>query len=337
VNAKFQYSLENFRGVAIIFVMLSHLGSFEGATGVGKFFYFVVANATAWFVFLSGYLFYHIERNRFVYAGYLSKKARYVVLPYLILSIFPLVAGFLFGRPALLGLSGPGYVGWSLVVGGSVVGPLWFVPMITIFFLCSPVFNRLARTRMIYPLALAGIAFSVFSWRPIVNANPLLAFLNFLGFYLLGLAFAAGRGYLDALRESVKSALILACLGLFVAAFALYVALTDSPAGFFDGLGIFNPLQFGKLALLVALFFLFERYLNKQNEMLAMTAKISFGLFFMHGFYLMAFARIQPFLPGGNGLLTFFEEVAIVILASFVTVLSIQRILGKHSRYVIGC
>ncbi|MGX4640635.1 acyltransferase family protein [Massilia sp. SYSU DXS3249] len=337
MSSKFRYSLENFRGLAIIFVMISHLGTLEALGWDGKFAYFLVGNATAWFVFLSGYLFYYIERKQFSYPAYLEKKARFVVLPYLVLSVPAIAAGFYLARPDLLDLSPAGYVGWSLAVGGSVIGPLWFIPMITVFFLFSPLFNRVAKTWMIYPLAVVGILFSIFSSRPIGSINPFLAFLHFLGFYLCGLAFAAGQHHLDALRYSVKSALIYAGVGLFAASCMLYEGQKAAPLGFFDGLGWFNALQFGKLALLVAIFFLFERYLDRQNKALAYTAKISFGLFFIHGFYLAVFQKVQQYLGITDGMATFFAEFTMVIGCTFATVVILKRILGKGSRYVIGC
>jgi hypothetical protein len=337
MNLGFKYSLENFRGLAIIFVMLSHFNSFHSMGQIGELAYFVVGDATAWFVFIAGYLFYYIERSRFNYWRYLLKKAKFVILPYLVLSIPAILVGFYISRATLLGLSPAGYVGWSLLVGGSVVTPLWFIPMICIFFLFSAAFNNVAQTKLIYPLAILGIGFSLFSYRPVSLSNAGLSFLHFSGFYLLGLAFAAGASRIDAVRAEVKSIIVFLSISLFVLAAFLNMGAKPAPFGFFDGLGHFNLHQFGKLTLLLAVFFFFDRYLNHPNKVLGYFAKISFGLFFVHGFYSGIFIIGARNLSDVHPVATFFAEFLLVIIISVATVFLVRRTLKKGSRYVIGC
>ena len=126
----FKYSVENFRGIAIFFVMLSHLSSFSSLGPAGKYLLFTFVDATTWFVFISGYLFSHIEKNiNFKYIDYIYKKFKFVIIPYLILSIPAILVGLYFQRHTLLELNVAEYILWSLSVGGSVVGPMWFIPM----------------------------------------------------------------------------------------------------------------------------------------------------------------------------------------------------------------
>jgi hypothetical protein len=329
--------LENLRGIAIIFVMLSHLSSFEALGRLGELAFFVVGDSTAWFVFISGYIFYYMERDRFSYPGYVLKKAKYVVVPYLFMSVLAILIGLYFSRPALHGLTPGSYVAWSLLTGGSVLVPMWFIPMILIFFMLAPVFNYLAKSRLIYLFAAIGVGLSVFSTRPIDNANPLLSFVHFLGFYLLGLAFAVGAPKIDALQSKSKIVIIVTALVVFVSTAFLFEKPRNEPYGFYDGLGVFNSLQFGKLASLVAVFFIFEMFLNEKNRVLGYVAKISFGLFFIHGFYIAMFIKISDYIAGASPPAKLLFEFFLVLVVSVMTVYVLKRVLQKGSRFAIGC
>lgn len=335
---RFRYSLENLRGLAIIFVMFSHFGSLIALGGIGKVFYFLVIDATSWFVFLSGYLFYHIEGERFRYSSYLMKKIKFVFLPYLILSIPAIFAGLYLGQEKLIGISKSAYISWSLVAGGYVVGPMWFIPMILIFFILSPVFNYAAKSRLIYFLASATILLSLFSVRTVGNFNPFLSFMHFLGFYLLGIVFALNVALTDKIKSSGTTWIVaMLCLSVFVLAMYRFQELPKTYLGFYEGLGLLNLKQLGKLSLLIALFVLFDKFFDRKNRFLGYFAEISFGLFFIHGFFLTFFTRIgYSFIPP-YPVLMFFSEFLTVIMFSLVTVYAIKQVSGKWSRYVIGC
>jgi len=334
----FQYSLENLRGLAILFVMFSHFRSFHALGDIGKYIYFFVSEATSWFVFLSGYFFFHIEKNRFQYRDYLGKKLKYVILPYLILSVPAILAGIYLGRDQLLGISRTAYACWSLVVGGAMVVPMWFVPMILIFFLFSPVFIRIANSRLVYIIAIAGIVLSLFTFRPLENLNPGLSFLHFLGFYLLGLAFARASEITDMVKSLRLSLPIILSGSLgFVLAIWLFDDVARYDMGFYDAFGMFNVKQFGKLSLLVALFFFFDKFLFRKNRFLGHVAEISFGLFFIHGFFMIIFLKLVTMLGPLPPVVSLFSEIIVVVGFSIIAIHFLKFILRKWSRYVIGC
>ena len=337
MKSKFRYSLENFRGVAIIFVMLSHISSFQSMGAASNYLFFFLGDATAWFVFISGYLFYYLEVNKFKYFDYMQKKLKYVILPYLILSIPAILVGLYFLRNILYDLTPLNYTFWSLLTGGMVVGPMWFIPMIVIFFLLTPVFNTLAKTKYIYIAAFVALIFSIFSSRPIHNANPVLSFLHFLGFYLLGIAAAKSVDFLDALSSSVKMKIIYASLFVFFLAGFIYAGRVNEVGGFYDGLGLVNYIILGKLGLLIAIFFLFEQFMEQRRGMLGYLAKISFGLFFIHGFMSLVFVKFFQGMSFYNPLVKLITEIGVVVFASIAVVFLLNLVLRKWSRYVIGC
>ena len=335
----FKYSIENFRGIAIIFVMLSHLSSFSSLGSAGRYLHFTFVDATTWFVFISGYLFSHIEKNiNFKYIDYIYKKLKFVIAPYLILSIPAILAGLYFQRHSLLELNAAEYTLWSLSVGGSVVGPMWFIPMIAVFFLLSFIFNSIKG----YSLILATIPLlllSIFSFRPYMDMNPFFDFIHFAGFYLFGMSMHTLGSYITKFSKSLSLFVIsVTCLGFLtlLVYFGENFTLNSQYTSFYKNLGAFNSMQLGKFILLIFVFFFLEKFYNKHSKTLSYFAKVSFGLFFIHGFYMLIFGRyLSPILPSSP--ITFLIEFIIIVPGSIVTVHLLKTILKSRSKYVIGC
>lgn len=333
----FKYSMENFRAISIIFVMLCHFQSIKNSGQIGDYSTFIFQDATSWFIFISGYLFSYIEsNNNFNYKLYLKKKFLNVITPYLILSIPAIAVGFIFSRPSLLNLSPTGYIIWSLTVGGNIIGPMWFVPMITIFFLLAPFFNKIfSRADVLLPVAAITLAVSIFTDRPLGSTNPLLSSIHFLGFYVLGALFCKWDEIICKMPPRVAILAITVLTIIFFVAF-IFWAPRAQDSTFLDWAGSLNLLQCGKTALLIAAFLFLEKFNNKPSPVLSYIAKISFGLFFVHGFYCAAFSKfIAPQMI--NIPVMFFTEFFTVIIMSFVTIFIIKKMLKEKSRYVIGC
>lgn len=305
--------------------------------GIGKYLNFTLTDATTWFVFISGYLFCYLEVNKFNYMEYLLKKAKYVILPYFFFAFIALSLKLYVSQNILFDLTPVNYVLWSLLVGWAIVFPLWFIPMIVIFFLMTPVFNSLSKTKLLYVVTFFALIFSAFSSRPINNSNAILAFLHFLGFYLFGVLAASNASALDNLSKSAKTIIITVSFFVFLISASLYFKQPKFPLDFFGGLGLPNYISIGKLALLIAIFFLFERFMNRENKILGYFAKISFGLFFVHGFVIYAFSKFMArnvfFSEAGK----VFLEVGVVFFVSIAVVLIMKKVLKKRSRYVVGC
>jgi len=317
--------------------MLSHILSIQFMGGASNYLFFFLVDATAWFVFISGYLFYYLEVNKFKYADYLYKKIKYVVLPYLILSVPAIVVGLYFSRHVLYDLTPLNYVIWSLLTGGMVVAPMWFIPMIVIFFLLTPFFNFLAKSKYIYVVTFAGLLFSILSSRPVHNANPVLSFLHFAGFYLLGIVAAKNIKFLDGMASSVKTKIIFVSIAVFLVAGFLYPGIESESGSFYEALGMVNYIIVGKLALLIAIFFAFEQYLDQRRESLGYLAKISFGLFFIHGFMTQVFGKFLQNIDYYSPFVKLIAEIVVVVFVSIVVVYVMKLLLGKWSRYVVGC
>ncbi|MBB5607356.1 MULTISPECIES: acyltransferase [unclassified Janthinobacterium] len=337
MKLKFRYSLENFRGVAIIFVMLGHMSSFMDMGTTGNYFHFFFVDATAWFIFISGYLFFYLEIDRFKYGNYLYKKIKYVIFPYLLLSIPAILLGLYYSRNIMHDLTPGMYALWSLFVGGIVVAPMWFIPMIAIFFLLTPVFNVISRTKLILFVTIVSLFFGIFSFRSIYNTNPFFSFLHFSGFYFLGMATAKYTSSLDAMSNSFKTIIILVSFSVFLLVGVFYPGMENEPMGFLGAYGELNYIILGKLALLIFIFFIFEKFFNVKNVFLGFLAKISFGLFFIHGFMMLFFSKFLYGFFYPNSFIKFLCEIVVVIFFSIAVVVLLKRVFGRWSRYVIGC
>lgn len=89
-----------FRAIAIFCIVAAHakhIFSWENNINQEKILNLTLGNSTVFFVFISGYLFQYLLSKFEVYKYYLS-KTKYVLLPYLIISI-PAIFYFTFISP----------------------------------------------------------------------------------------------------------------------------------------------------------------------------------------------------------------------------------------------
>jgi peptidoglycan/LPS O-acetylase OafA/YrhL len=330
----FNYAIDNFRGAAIVFVVLTHLqfGSrFDNARQVE----FAISNGTTFFVFIAGLLLFWTEKNRFSYRTFLSKKLQTVILPFLIFSTPGIFYALHQKKYQLLEVTELQYGIWAYLTGFNIFGQLWFVPMICCFYLLAPIFLRLGRTSSNFALATITVllmTFSLYSDRSLANTNPLLQTVHFAGVYMLGIAFAAR--YAAVLR--FKREIALGGIIVFLCSFMFIPA--DRPQFFVDNLFNLNISLINKLGLACALLFGFETFLNKKNALLGYLAKISFGLFFVHtAVRFMIFKFIDDDVLLAHPVWYSLLEIGSVFIVSIVLIESIRVTLKRSSKYVIGC
>ena len=335
----FNYSADNFRAISIIFVILSHLASLSFFDNYITFF---LRDATTWFLFISGYLFFQIEsKDNFSYLKYLQKKMKLVITPYLIISIPCILVGIYFYQPQNYDISTEKYIVWSLLVGGLVNFPMWFIPMIALFFLISPVFFKITKqsTLLITIIAMMGVAISIFSSRPAGNANLIYALINFFGFYLFGIFFFKIRNLIKSFSNIVAVTIIVAGVLLFAVVTFFYSNFNPNEneyIPFFEAIGLLNPVVLGKFFLLISISVFLERYYNIHNRYLRYISSISFGLFFLHGIFILIFWKYIG-IRSQNSIFAICIEFVFVFLLSIVVIEISKKILKSGTRYVIGC
>jgi len=202
--------IHHFRGLAIIFVAAGHL-LLNWPTDSRLYLLFRVfwENGTVLFIFIAGYLFQHLSR-KFEYRNYLSKKIQYVIIPYFIISapiiIYRIVTH---DDPGYILAPHPDFASWPVwqqveyfMLRGAHMQQLWFVPMIALFYLISPLLIYIDRHPHLYYLLLVFIPVSLLVTREPFSDIPRM-FVHFLSVYLFGMFMSRYRSrYLDFARRS---------------------------------------------------------------------------------------------------------------------------------------
>lgn len=206
------------------------------------------------------------------------------------------------------------------------------MPMIFLFYILAP-FYKIISNRFLVMWFVVFFLVSIFTNRPIGNLNPLFSFLHFSGFYVFGILCAKNKEWIISRAGYLFVSL---CLVLYLGLdfwFAFGFLGYQEKYGFIDNIGLFNPVQAARFVLVFLVWRFLVLNLNQSNLFLAAMAKYSFGLFFVHGFFMLFYLHVTSkyFSPG------ILHEIFIVFgLALGVTVL-LKSILQKRSRYVIGC
>ena len=93
---KFLNSINYFRGIAIIIIVMAHSygiahwNIYRNPSTFDQFFYSLNLNGSVFFIFISGFLYNHIFYPRFNYKKFMLKKAKFVLVPYLVCSVIPI-------------------------------------------------------------------------------------------------------------------------------------------------------------------------------------------------------------------------------------------------------
>lgn len=318
------------RGLAILGVLLIHTNDMMKwpSHSIGDHIGAALYNITACFVFISGYLFQHLA-PKFEYAGYLKRKFRNVVLPYLIVSI-PAILVYLIAHKShpwlpddFFAQSPFAIVGYFLLTGQHL-GPLWFMPMIFLYYLAAPVFIWIDKRPWAYGLIIPALALSVMVGRPEHNENPMQSFVALLPAYLIGMAASRWKEQLNPLLARYFWALV----ALSAISIAASLAFLVSP----------NFSLIAKVPLCFAMIAVFQRYPAWRLGWLDYFAGISFGLYFTHSYVVGAGRFLEARYPGLFHLSSFelIGAYVVVLALSVIAVEIIRAGSGRWSRMVIG-
>lgn len=276
----FLSSINWFRGVAIIFVVLGHvhLTTFAGL----DYNYDFMSDGSFFFVLIAGFLFHYLK-ERYHFTDYIKKKFKFVILPYMFILLPGLLLAVYFYLNGLVWFSADQipevdnlvyYVFYLITHGGVVLGPLWFIPMICIFFILSPVIKIIMESKYFGLITSLFLVFTLTSERP---SLPELSFIYWLGVYLLG-------GYLSAhysvIQEHSKKILVVSVIALIMWSFVSSDMINNGAM-----------LKLIKTFTFMSLLCILEEN-NFKLTVLDTLAKYSFGIFFLHGYILQVFQRV---------------------------------------------
>jgi len=146
-------SFDYFSWVAILFLVAGHS---YGPWAIDSFSERVLANiisfGTSLFVFISGFFFHHVFYDKFHFRSFIEKKAKYVFIPYLLLSLMGIIY-YVFSSSQLphsniFGIKDlHSWTEYIHMIGiylwtGRIATAYWYIPFILIIFALSPFFIR---------------------------------------------------------------------------------------------------------------------------------------------------------------------------------------------------
>lgn len=343
--------IHNFRGLAILYIVLIHLAITNPWTGheVGEKIALVLfANGTILFVFISGFLFYYLGHERFDYVNYLKKRFSFVILPYLIISI-----------PAILDkllVDGVGDHWWltqefdqqpilvkifSLLVTGRHNGVLWFIPMMTIIYLIADPLIRFSRSKAFDYLAPVAVIAGLFLHSYGYRSNISFSFLYFFPVFIFGMWVCRKREFLH--RSARLIMWVAGCSYFVLSALEIneIVPFTDL-LRWRDLNEMTLALNLNKVKLHVLAIFLvtfFHIFLNRKISFLSLLGNYSFGIFFIHLYVIGLIQYLNRLLPiwgDSFGLISFFLVGSLVVAISVLIVFGVKFFFKEKSRYLIG-
>ena len=290
-----------FRGLAILFVVAGHCASFFAWNAHGHAEAFakdLFDDSTFFFVFIAGFLFQTTER-RFSYPDYLVRKLRNVVAPYIVAItpaiVYALVRGtHSFDAESLHQLSMAEKVGYFMLYGGSTVNyALWFVPVISLYYLASPVLVTIDRQKYAYMALLLLLPISLLMHRPTyTHGHNLSLALYFLSAFVLGMCCSRFRvpvlGWVDRYLAIVVVASLILFLSHFLGSEHHGKYTTDEPFDYQHHTGLIDWVFLQKLLMTFALLGLVRRFRQGLSGPLGFLGDKSFTIYFFHLYVIYA-------------------------------------------------
>jgi len=325
--------IHSFRALAILFIVAGHSIDFfswsEQNETTERLLRILISNGSVLFVFIAGYLFQHLA-TKYQTKKYFVAKLKNVLLPYFLVSI-PAIVIFVFFMTRDTVWQGfydnPQWLqAFYFYITGMHLAPLWFVPMITLFYLVAPLLVYADKNKHFYWILPATIVLSCFVSRGL----PHQSFIHFFSVYLLGMFCSHYKATVNNVLNKPLLLAVLAIFILFLAAFEFY---------YMQGTMTYvNYLQ----KITMSVFFLgLLIYLGKKSDykIIHTIANASFGVFFIHSYVLTTSKILIEKFWGGKvvGSILLYPVVVVLVLMSCVAIIVIlQKILGSKSRYLVG-
>ncbi|MEM7550899.1 MAG: acyltransferase [Bacteroidota bacterium] len=341
--------IHHFRGFAILLIVGLHTAtSFSWNNPLSrKLIVSVANNGTVLFVFIAGFLFYHLFNKKFDYQTYLRKKLLYVILPYLIISIFPIIDKLFLDagnhwwmNDEFDSLHASMKVLYMLATGRHF-GVLWFIPMISIFYLLAPfilAYSKLKLSDYITPIiCIAGL----FTVRFGYHSNILLSFIHFFPIYLFGIWVSKRKGSL--LLKNAQLTMVILSVYIIMTTLEIkdiiplsdYISLRDAQEYIF----VFNISKLKAMLLSFGMTLIFFQVQNKRFHFLEKLGDYSFGIFFLHLYFINVFRILLPKLTLTDfelTIITYAVYLSLVTGLCLLVVRIIKHIFKARSRLIIG-
>lgn len=355
----FLISLNYFRAIAILFIVLGHSYflagiNFRSLSLSEEILINLITGGTTLFVFISGFLFHHIFLPKYQYKNFIVGKVKNVLIPYLILSIpiiFIYMEGKGWGQYYLPVSNGP--VGEYIVpvleyyLSGDALFGYWYIPFVMLTFLMAPIHVIFIRQKTSIQLVVIAlfILISMLMQRPINNLYVFQSVLYFFPVYLIGILCSIHKEKIYDVMTGKE--LFLLFLVIYLAALE---ALLGQHGNYQKQAFILSGIDISLVQkLILSLFFMvwLHRFEKTANQPINLIASTSFGIFFLHGYFIFIINHIAYKLGATNlyrlikieflsPWLLIIPIFIILIVLSILTVVGLKKIIPKYSRYIVG-
>lgn len=343
-------NVHSFRAIAIFAVVATHALYDLEWTATNRMWakvcVSVVQNGTVAFVFVAGFLFQHLL-GRFRYSTYLSTKVRFVILPYVLVSL-PYV---LLQKTRHFGIFADGvkrshgdlaHLAVQYLSGSQMPIPLWFIPMIAVYYLLAPVFVAIDRHPRWYWSLPPLLLLASFAHRPQHQTQLNQSLLYFLPVYLSGMFVSHFWERIAAWARRLRWPLLavaLACIA-FEVAYRDRTGAIESATMFSTERGVFDVNLYAKLILSVVCLEALRGAPAWLHRVLASPAEMSFGIFFLHYYFVFFAHDLRVAIgsaPWAGGLVNLLLYTTVLVILSMAVVWVVRRVTGERSRYLVGC
>jgi peptidoglycan/LPS O-acetylase OafA/YrhL len=352
--SRFLQYIHNLRGLAILFVVGVHAGGYDSdwvshpgmRQVLHSFFDPSEGNGTVLFLFIGGFLFQHLTHNQFEYKKFLEQKFLNVLLPYIIISI-PLI--ILRMNTNFQSLSLPEgfhekplwYQFFHHLITGSHMPPFWFISAIALFYVSAPILHAIDN-RNFYRFGFPFVVLvALLTYRPLHNANPLLAYIHFIPVYITGMWASFHKERILGLGWKLLAPLTFVYLiltfldlnGSLITVREMHFETVIS-----ERILLFNFYMLKALVLTFMLLLIFHKLRDRSMPLLEILGHYSFGVFFVH-YILIGISRKVIEMMGFTidfSLITYVIFFVFVLMLSIVTVRLVKKLTGRYSRYLIG-
>lgn len=337
---KFYRSINWFRGIAMFFVVLSHIPVYKATippSWVNEF-NLLTTDGSFFFVFIAGFLFYHLK-DRYEYKTFLINKFNNVISPYLICITPVLFLALYYNYADIAWFNAESipnninqnnliyYASYLITTGGALMEPYWFIPMTSVLFIFSPLIIKSINSNYFLIITLLLLTFTLTTAEPGL-VSPIQSALHWIGVYFFGAAVCKNYDYVIKYRTYILlSSLTLILCFLFLKSSA------------FDYINHVHLIRVPFTFLFLSILSIIEHdFINVKIKPLEVISKYSFGIYFLHPYIIQTLKRL-PINYELYGFMSWILMLMATLLLSIIILSPLKKLLtymNINSRKVFG-